>query len=84
MKKVFIFATLMGSILVSGVALANTTSGSDYGTVTKLDRAGQSITLANGDTYNVLFADELRAIKVGEKAEIMFNNGDAISVTRSF
>ena len=48
-----------------------------------MDRAGHSITLANGDTYNVPLVDEMKTIKVGEKVQIMYGDGDALSISHS-
>ncbi|MDE2384532.1 MAG: hypothetical protein KGO53_07930 [Alphaproteobacteria bacterium] len=82
MKKTFIFAVAASAILMSGAAFANDYNGSTYGTVVSLDRVDGSISLANGDSFNVVFPDELRHIRVGEKVQILFDNGNAYSVSR--
>jgi len=86
MNKTFIIAATLGLIATSGLARANDSDGgregSDYGTVVKLDRASNTITLANGSTYTDPFAGELNGIKVGEKVRITYSDGDVVSISR--
>ncbi len=85
MNKAIIIAAALGTLIMSGAAFAtdNNVTGSDFGTVAQVDRAGGSITLGNGDTYNVPFSQDLKNIKIGEKVQIWYQGGDAVSVTRS-
>jgi hypothetical protein len=86
MNKTFIIAATIGLIATSGLARANDSeddrSGSDYGTVVKLDRASGSITLADGSSYTDPVAGELKGIKVGEKVRITYSDSNVVSISR--
>ena len=86
MNRTILATAAISTLLMTGAALANDRNinnyGYDFGTVTQFDGAGGSITLANGHTYEVMFADEVAGLRVGEKVGIMFRSDMALSIQR--